>query len=137
MEIKTEQIEVAEPKEKREIETTKEKWFEQEGQLALDVYETSGELVIRSAIAGIKPEDLDISIENDRVLIRGERSEQAEKEGKNYFYQECYWGAFSREVILPVETDPSRAEASMQQGVLTIRIPKIEREKKRRVEIKG
>lgn len=118
-------------------ETKKEKWFEQEGQLAVDVYETDGQLVIQTAIAGVQPEELDISVENDRVLIKGQRAGSAEEKGKNYFYQECYWGAFSREIILPTETDPSRAQAQMKQGVLTIRIPKIEREKKRKIEVKS
>jgi len=136
IEIKTEKTEPGESKEEREVELKKDRWFEPEGQLAVDVYETDGQLVIQTAIAGIKPEDLDISIENDRVSIRGERAEQAKEQGKNYFYQECYWGQFSREIILPVETDPNRAEASMKQGVLTIRLPKIEREKKRKIEVK-
>ena len=143
LEIKTEPIETKEPDSKEEerpvdkTETNKEKWFEQEGQLAVDVYETDGELVIQSAIAGVKPEDLNVSIENDRVLIKGERTEKEKIEGKNYFYQECYWGQFSREIMLPAETDPSRAEASMKEGVLTIRLPKIEREKKRKIQVKS
>ncbi len=123
--------------EKVEIETKKEKWFEPEGQLAVDVYQTDKDLIIESAIAGIKPEELDISIENDRVFIKGERVQSAEEKDKNYFYQECYWGLFSRQIILPVEVDPSRAQAEMKQGVLIIRIPKIEREKKRKIEVRG
>ena len=114
----------------------KEKWLAPEGKLTVDVYETDGELVIQSAVAGVKPNDLDISIENDRVLIKGQRNQTSKEEGKNYFYKECYWGAFSREIILPVETDPGRAEAFMQQGILTIRLPKIEKEKKRKIEVK-
>ncbi len=109
----------------------------QEGQLAIDVYQTDKDLVIRAAIAGIKSEDLDISIEADTVLIRGNRNEPSEQGEKNYFYQECYWGPFSRQIILPEETDPSHAEAVMKEGVLTIRIPKIERKKKRKIAIRG
>ncbi len=109
----------------------------EEGQLAVDVYQTDTELIIRSTIAGVKPEDLDISIESDTVLIRGNRTQSAESAEKNYFYQECYWGPFSRQIIMPEETDPSRAEASMKEGVLTIRIPKIERKKKRKIAVKG
>lgn len=119
------------------IAPKKDKWFESEGQLAIDVYQTETELIIQSAIAGIRSEDLDISIEEDQVLIRGERERPAEKGERNYFYQECYWGPFSRQIILPVETDPSRAQASMKEGILTIRIPKIERQKKRKIMIKG
>lgn len=107
-----------------------------EGQLTIDVYQTDGEIVIQSAIAGIEPEDLDISIENDMVTIRGNREKVFEKEEKNYFYQECYWGRFSREIILPAETDNSRAKAEMKNGILTIRIPKTEREKKKKIVVR-
>lgn len=108
----------------------------QEGQLAIDVYQTNGELVIQSAIAGVKPEELDISIEDDMVFIKGVRKKPEEKNEVNYFYQECYWGPFSRQIILPEEVDPSRTEATMKEGILTIRIPKIERKKKRKIEVK-
>ena len=112
------------------------KLFESEGQLAIDIYQTEKELVIQSAIAGIKLKDLDISIEKDKLTIKGKREKPIEIEKINYFYQECYWGPFSREIILPVEVDPSRAEASFKEGILTIRIPKIEREKKKKIEVK-
>jgi HSP20 family molecular chaperone IbpA len=115
----------------------KEKWFEPEGQLAIDVYQTEEELVIQSAIAGVKPENLDVSIEGDQVLIRGFREKPSEEGERNYFYQECYWGPFSRQIILPEEVDPSRAEAEMKEGILTIRIPKIERKKKRKIVVRG
>jgi len=114
---------------------TEEKWFEPEGQLAIDVYQTEDELVIQSAIAGVKPENLDISIEKDVISIRGKREKPFE-EKKDYFSQECYWGAFSREIILPVEVDPNRVKASMKEGILTIRIPKILREKKRKIVVR-
>ncbi len=113
----------------------KEKWFEQEGQLAIDIYQTETDLVIQSAIAGVKPQDLDISIESDIVLIKGKRMEPPENGKKNYFYQECYWGPFSRQIILPEEADPSRAKAELKDGLLIIRMPKIERMKKRKIEI--
>lgn len=108
-----------------------EKWLETEGQLVIDVYETDDEIVVQSAIAGVNPEDLDISIENDMVSIKGKREQMFERKEKNYFHSECYWGYFSREIILPKEVDAKRADASMKNGVLTIRMPKIERERKR------
>lgn len=123
--------------EEKKIEAgEKKKWFEPEGQLTIDVYQTDKEIVIQSAIAGIEPEDLDITIENDLVIIRGNRERKFTEEKKNYFYQECYWGRFSREIILPAEVDSSRAKATMEKGVLTIRIPKIEREKKRKIVVR-
>jgi len=122
---------------KEKLEVPKEKkWFKSEGKLTIDLYQTNEEIIIQSAIAGIRPEDLDISIENDLVLIKGNRVKPFEKNQKNYFYQECYWGPFSREIILPDEVDPSRIRALMKQGILTIRIPKIERKKKRKVAVK-
>lgn len=120
----------------KKTEGPEEKWFEPEGQLAIDVYQTEKELVIQSTIAGIKLDDLDISIEGDKVSIKGKRERPIEEEERNHFYQECYWGPFSREIILPVEVDPSRAEASFKEGILTIRMPKIEREKKRKLVVK-
>jgi HSP20 family protein len=126
--------------EKKEPET-KEKWAgfskDQEGQLAIDVYQTEEFLVLQSAIAGVKPDSLDIVIENDMVSIKGNREKPEESGQRNYFYQECFWGPFSRQIILSVEVDPSRAEALLKEGILTIRLPKIERDKKRKLVVKG
>jgi HSP20 family protein len=107
-----------------------------EGQLAIDVYQTDDDLVVQSAIAGVKAEDLDILIEDDLVTIRGKRAKPEQEQG-DYFSQECYWGPFSRQIILPVEVDPGRAEATLKLGILTVRIPKISREKKRKLIVKG
>lgn len=117
----------------------KKEWFEPEGQLAIDVFQTDGEIFIQSAIAGVSSENLDIVIENDVVTIKGNREKPVDEltaVPKDYFYQECYWGPFSRQVILPAEVDGSRAEAAMKEGILTIRIPKIEKEKKRKILVK-
>lgn len=147
-EIKTVSIELEEPEEpekekiiekekpKTKVLQKEEKWPEPEGQLAIDIYQTDSDLVIQSAIAGVKPENLDVAIEKDLLTIRGRRKKPSEEEG-DYFSQECYWGSFSREIILPVEIDPGRVEASLTEGVLTIRIPKIERNKKRKIVIRG
>lgn len=115
------------------IKTEEEiKWFEPEGQLAIDIYQTNNELVIQSAIAGVKIENLDIALEKDVITIKGKREKPFEETG-DFFAQECYWGAFSREIILPAEIDPDKVKAKMMDGVLTIRLPKILREKKRRI----
>jgi len=108
-----------------------------EGELAVDLYQTENELVIQTAIAGVRAEDLDISIDGDVFLIKGARDLPPEKEKRNYFCQECYWGPFSRQIILPEEVDPSRTKAEMNQGVLTIRMPKIQRKKKIKIELKN
>jgi HSP20 family protein len=128
-------IKISETQENKK--SREEKWLETEGQLAVDVFQTEGELVIQSTIAGVRSDDLDIAIEDDKVTIRGRRERPTKDEKINYFYQECYWGPFSREIILPVEIDPTRATALFKEGVLVIRMPKISREKKRRIFIKA
>lgn len=114
----------------------KKEEFQSEGQLSIDVYEANGDLVIQSTIAGVKAEDLDISIENDLVTIRGNRRNPEEGEGKKYLYQECYWGPFSRKAILPEEVDSSRVEAKMKDGILTLRMPKVHKRGKSKVVVK-
>ncbi len=106
-------------------------WIEAgyEGQLSVDVYQTEDDLIIKSTIAGVKPEDLDITINNDLVTIRGARHQDKEVTPEDYFYQECYWGGFSRSIILPVEIKAEAAEANLKNGVLTLILPKIERGK--------
>jgi len=129
-----EQAEKEPPKEPKEQKEKKWPSFggTEEGQLAIDVYQTENDLVIQSAIAGVKPENLDISMERDIITIKGSREKLFEENG-DYFIQECFWGPFSREVILPSEVDPQRAVAEMKNNILTIRIPKILREKKRKI----
>ncbi|MFZ2882801.1 MAG: Hsp20/alpha crystallin family protein, partial [Candidatus Moraniibacteriota bacterium] len=87
-----------------------------EGQLTIDVYQTDTEVVIKSTIAGVKPEDLDVNINNDMLTIRGERKNDEQVLEENYYYQECYWGSFSRSVILPVDVLADKIEASMKNG---------------------
>jgi HSP20 family molecular chaperone IbpA len=120
-------------KQKKKMKITEEKKFdssfplltsEKEGKLAIDVYQTDGEIIIQSAVGGVSPENLDVSIENDLVSIRGVRENPIKDQGKNYFRQECHWGSFSREIILPEEADGSKAEASIKNGILVVKIPK-------------
>lgn len=108
---------------------------QEEGQLAIDVFETEDDIVIQSTIGGVKGEDLDISIEGDMVTIRGKRENKIEKEGKKYFYQECYWGSFMRKVILPEEVDASKAKAVIKEGILTLSVPKIHRKAKKKIAV--
>jgi len=106
-----------------------------EGQLAIDVYETPKEIVIKSTIAGVKPEDLDVGVEDNTVNIRGSRHNEEKVKGEDYFYQECYWGTFSRSVILPSEIDSDKTEASLKDGILTVRLPKILKEREKKIKI--
>ena len=107
-----------------------------EGRLNIDVYELEDELVIKSAIAGINEDDLDIEITADTVTIRGERRPDEEVAEENYYYKECYWGAFSRSVRLHTEIDPDKAEATMQNGILTIRLPKLSKTNQKKLKVK-
>ena len=95
-----------------------------EGQLTIDAFHTKDEIIIESTIAAISPEDLDINISKDSVFIRGTRERERKVEDKAFLYQECYWGSFSRTIILPEEVDPDGAQASLKNGVLTIKLPK-------------
>ncbi len=135
-EKKTVKVEKEKPA-KEEKKKTEKGWFDSEGELTIDLYETEDEIVIRSAVAGVKAEDLDITFEDDMVIIRGKREEECQEENKNFFFQECYWGYFSREVILPKEVDSSRAKATIKEGVLVIRIPKMENEGKKKIAVKS
>ena len=119
-----------------EEEKEKKEWFKKEGQLVVDVFQTDSEIIIQSPVAGVKPEDLDISIENDIISIRGERKKPREPQEKNYLYQECWWGAFSRKIVLPEEVNPEEISASMKKGILTIKLPIIHREKERKISVK-
>jgi len=108
-----------------------------DGQLTIDVYQTDTEIVIKSTIAGVKPEDLDVSINNDMVTIKGERKNEEAVSAENYYYQECYWGHFSRSVVLPVDIISEKSEASLKNGILTIRLPKADTTKIKRIQVRG
>lgn len=94
-----------------------------EGQLAIDLFRRGQVLVIRAAVAGIEPDDLSISVHNDLLTIRGERAHEEVIDKEDWFHQECYWGAFSRSVLLPEDVDEHGIEASMKNGILEIRLP--------------
>ncbi len=118
----------------------KEDWFEEEepeGQLTVDVYQTPGEIIIQTMVAGVRPEDLGISIARDTVTIKGRREENKAIPEQDYFTRELYWGAFSRTIILPQEIEPDRAEAIEKHGLLTIRLPKIDRGKQTNIKVKS
>ena len=108
-----------------------EEWMNEEefeGQLAVDVYQTKDMIIVKAPIAGVKPEDIDVAISEDVVTIRGDRKDEFAVEKDNYYVQECFWGSFSRSVILPTSTVAEKAEASLKDGVLTIQIPKVVQE---------
>lgn len=124
--------------EETEEEEEKE-WLDEdyeEGQLSIDVYQTPAEIVVKSTIAGVKPEDIDISINNDMLTIRGKREMQETINNNHYLYRECYWGSFSRSVILPVEVESNKIEATLENGILTVTLPKAKSAKQISIKVK-
>lgn len=108
-------------------QTEEEEWLDnsyEEGQLSVDVYQTPTNLIVVSTIAGVKPEDIDISLNNDMLTIRGRREMRKTVSDEDYLYKECYWGNFSRSIILPVEIKAEQIQASLESGVLTIVLPR-------------
>ena len=100
-----------------------------EGRLAVDVFETERELIIKSAIAGVRTEHLEVFVHNDMLTLRGQRKEEVEP-GAVPLVRECHWGSFSRSIILPTEIDADHISAALKDGVLTVRLPKVERSRK-------
>lgn len=121
----------------KEIED--EHWLEeeaQEGQLTVDVYQTPDEIVLQTMVAGSKPDDLDVSITREMVIIRGKRQRSREVSEDDYLFKELYWGSFSRTIVLPQEIDVEGSEAVENNGLLTIRLPKIDKKKSQKIKVK-
>lgn len=108
-----------------------------EGQLTIDVYQTDTEIVIKSTIAGVKPEDLDVSISNDMITIKGDRKNEEVVDDNGYYYRECYWGSFSRSVVLPMDVLADKIDATLKNGILTIRLPKADVTKTKKIQVRG
>lgn len=95
-----------------------------EGQLSVDVYQTEKEIVVRSTMAGVKPEDLNIVVNNDLLTIRGKREAEPCVNPSDYLYRECYWGGFSRSLVLPQDVKADKIKATLKNGLLTVVLPK-------------
>lgn len=109
----------------------------EDGELAVDVYQTPDDIVIKTMVAGVRPDDLDISITRDMVTIKGNREESHEVEEGDFFHKELYWGTFSRTVLLPQEIDVEGAEASEKHGLLILKLPKIDKDRKTKLKVKS
>lgn len=118
-----------------ELETEEEP--AQEGELAVDIYQTGDAIVVKALIAGVNPNSVDISLTRDMITIRGHREEHTETTADNYFYKELYWGAFARTILLPEEVDVDAAEATTNHGILIIRLPKINKERQTKLKVKA
>lgn len=110
---------------------------EEAGELAVDVYQTPTHIVIKAMIAGVRPEDLDVSITRDMVTIRGKRERHTEGTAGDFFFQELYWGSFTRTIVLPQEVEIEDAEASERHGLLIIKLPKLDKGRQAKLKVKS
>jgi HSP20 family protein len=108
-----------------------------EGQLPVDVYQTPSEIVIRTFIAGVRPDELNVSISRDMVTIEGSREEHSSVPENDYFHHELFWGSFARTILLPQEVDVDNASAGAKDGLLTIILPKLDKAKQTKLRIKA
>ena len=119
-------------------EAINEEWDEEEalpGQLAVDVYETKEKLVVKARTAGVNKSDLDVSISDNTLSIRGTLSAGNEEDVENYFVQECYWGEFSRSIALPVSVKDDEIDAQLKDGVFTISFAKVKQDTVKKIQI--
>jgi len=117
---------------------TADEWDEDEavpGQLAVDVYETKEKLVVKARTAGVNKHDLDVSISDNTLQIRGTLSAGNEDDVENYFVQECYWGEFSRSIALPVPVKEDEIEALLKDGVLTVQFTKVKQDTVKKIQV--
>ena len=108
-----------------------------EGELSVDVYQTPTHIVIKAMIAGVRPEDLDVSITRDMVTVRGKREQHTEGSAGDFFFQELYWGSFSRTIVLPQEVEIEEAEAVEKHGLLIIRLPKMDKGRQAKLKVRS
>lgn len=109
---------------------------QQDGELAVDVFDAGDKIILKTIVAGVKPEDLDISITRDKVTIRGTRVEESEISKNDYHQRELYWGSFSRTVMLPTEIDINESEAIEKHGLLILTLPKVDKERKTQLKVR-
>jgi len=115
-----------------------DEWDEEDavpGQLAVDVYETREKLVVKARTAGVNKHDLDVSISDNTLSIRGTLSAGNEEDVENYFVQECYWGEFSRSIALPVPVKEDEIEAVLKDGVLTVGFTKVKQDTVKKIQV--
>lgn len=110
---------------------------DEEGQLTVDVYQTPSEIIIKTMVAGVKPDDLDVAITRDQVTIRGKRAEDRTVAGEDYYHRELYWGTFSRTIVLPEEIDVDEAEAVEKFGLLILKLPKLDKNRQTKLRVKA
>ncbi|MBP9715253.1 MAG: hypothetical protein QG583_702 [Patescibacteria group bacterium] len=139
MRMEDEDIEEEKHEEKEEKKNSGH-WIEEENEeaeLAVDVYQTPTDIIIQTFVAGVRPENLDLTISRDMITISGKREENRNIDDENYFTKELYWGKFSRTISLSQEIEPEEAEATEKHGLLTLRLQKIDKDKKTSIKVKS
>jgi HSP20 family protein len=111
--------------------------MQDEGELMIDVYQTPTDIVIKTMVPGVRPEDLDITITRDMVTVKGKREVERTISEENYFHRELYWGSFSRTVALPQEVEIEESEAGEKHGLLSIRLPKLDKHRQSKLRVKN
>ena len=104
---------------------------------AIDMYETDNEMVVKAAIPGVEAKDLDINITGDTLSIKGETKSEKEEKKENYYYQECRYGTFTRSITLPAGVETDKSEANLENGILTLTLPKAESVKPKAIKVKA
>ena len=110
---------------------------EEDSELAVEVHQPPEAIIIKTMVAGVRPEDLDISITRDMVVIKGKRESSREVAEENYFHRELFWGSFSRTILLPQEVDVEGAEANERHGLLMIKLPKIDKGRETKLKVRS
>lgn len=118
-------------------EESPEELLEEVGELSVDVYQTDNDIVVQAMIAGVRSEDMNISITREMITIEGRRQKTSEVERDGYFIRELYWGSFARKILLPCEVEPAEAEAYEKNGLLTIKMPKIDKERTQKLKVRS
>lgn len=108
-----------------------------EGQLPVDLYQTPNEIIVRAFVAGVRPDELSVSIRRDMVEIGGSRMEREQVAGPDYFTRELFWGSFSRSILLPEEVDVEASSAVAKDGLLTIIMPKLDKARQTKLKVKA
>lgn len=122
------------------IEESNNHWLSEnnnDGELTVDVFETPNSIIVKTIVAGVKKENMEINLSRDMITIKGKRDSDEIVDDENYFHRELFWGTFSRTILLPQEVDIERAEANESQGLLTIKLPKIDKGRQARLKVKS
>lgn len=110
---------------------------DEEGQLTVDMWQTPSDIIIQTIVGGVKPDEVEVNISHEMVTIRGKRAKTHTVSSPDYFYQELFWGTFSRTILLPQEVDVDESEATMKHGLLTLRLPKLDKTKIQKLRVKN